>query len=463
MACLAFALASVGVLVGCEVNSFMDPSNLGAFESTPKTLPILKRLDVIDEPETSSLPVTDVQPGDLVPSSSEYVIGPGDLVTVTIFELIVPGQEAVQTRRVDETGSIRLPVIKAVRASGRSPSQLEQDIIKELDRQNVIEDATVSVVVQESRQNTYSVIGEPFNGSTAFGTYVIPKPDFRLLEALALARGIPGRSKKILIFRQAVLQPELQGAAEVDDGVEDAPPAQDNPADILDQLGDALEDEGAAGVGTGGRTDRPDAPPALAGGLDAGGGGTQWIKVGDQWVRAGSPAAGDGGDATDALSELVTQRIIEVPYDRLINGDMRFNIIVRPGDTIRIPDTRGGFVYLMGAVGRPGAFTVPGENDLTLMQLIASGGNLSGLAIPSRVDLVRRIGDDRQAMVRLNLRDIFDGNEPDLFLKPNDLINVGTNFPATPLAVFRNGLRMTYGFGFVVDRNFDIDVFGIGQ
>jgi len=266
MACLAFALASVGVLVGCEVNSFMDPSNLGAFESTPKTLPILKRLDVIDEPETSSLPVTDVQPGDLVPSSSEYVIGPGDLVTVTIFELIVPGQEAVQTRRVDETGSIRLPVIKAVRASGRSPSQLEQDIIKELDRQNVIEDATVSVVVQESRQNTYSVIGEPFNGSTAFGTYVIPKPDFRLLEALALARGIPGRSKKILIFRQAVLQPELQGAAEVDDGVEDAPPAQDNPADILDQLGDALEDEGAAGVGTGGRTDRRPVPTRPASG-----------------------------------------------------------------------------------------------------------------------------------------------------------------------------------------------------
>ena len=29
-----------------------------------------------------------------------------------------------------------------------------------------------------------------------------------------------------------------------------------------------------------------------------------------------------------------------------------------------------------------------------------------------------------------------------------------------PLAVFRNGLRITYGFGFLLDRNFGNDVFG---
>jgi polysaccharide biosynthesis/export protein len=95
--------------------------------------------------------------------------------------------------------------------------------------------------------------------------------------------------------------------------------------------------------------------------------------------------------------------------------------------------------------------------------LIASGGGLSAIAVPERVDLIRRIGNDQEATIRLNLRAIFDGTEPDFFLKPNDQINIGTNMAATPLAIVRNGLRATYGFGFVLDRNFNIDVFGVGQ
>ena len=40
------------------------------------------------------------------------------------------------------------------------------------------------------------------------------------------------------------------------------------------------------------------------------------------------------------------------------------------------------------------------------------------------------------------------------------LNRIGTTFWATPLAVVRNGLRATYGFGFLLDRNFGNDVFG---
>jgi protein involved in polysaccharide export with SLBB domain len=114
----------------------------------------------------------------------------------------------------------------------------------------------------------------------------------------------------------------------------------------------------------------------------------------------------------------------------------------------------------MGASNRPGAYNIPGEKDLTLKQLIASGGGISAIGIPERVDLIRRIGVDQEATVRINLRAIFNGTEPDLFLKANDVINIGTNAVATPLAIFRNGLRATYGFGFVLDRNFNTDVFG---
>ncbi len=127
---------------------------------------------------------------------------------------------------------------------------------------------------------------------------------------------------------------------------------------------------------------------------------------------------------------------------------------------IRVPAPVIGNIYIMGAVGRPGTYALPGDKDLALKQLVAAAGNLSQIAIPDRVDLVRRVKDNREAVVRLNLKEIFHGTQPDFYLKPNDLINIGTNFPAVPLAVVRNGFRMTYGFGFVLNRNFEEEILG---
>jgi hypothetical protein len=55
---------------------------------------------------------------------------------------------------------------------------------------------------------------------------------------------------------------------------------------------------------------------------------------------------------------------------------------------------------------------------------------------------------------------IADRTQPDIVLKPNDRVNVGTNFWALPLAVIRNGFRASYGFGFVFDRNIGNDLLG---
>ncbi len=49
---------------------------------------------------------------------------------------------------------------------------------------------------------------------------------------------------------------------------------------------------------------------------------------------------------------------------------------------------------------------------------------------------------------------IFSGDQPDIYLKPNDVIQVGTNILAPFLAAIRQGFRITYGFGFLYDRNY---------
>jgi polysaccharide export outer membrane protein len=431
------ATLGLGALVGCEVDSWFDPSVVGRWERTPVVLPILDRLDVIDEPPAKAPGTTSVQPEDLVPEVREYVIGPGDLITFTVFELIVPNVESVQTRRVDELGQVRLPVVGTVQAGGLTPSELERSISQTLERNDILRDATVSVIVQEGRQKTYSVIGEPQVAGTGIGTYTIPHPDFRLLEAMALARGVPGRIKTLYVIRQ---HPEDKAAAQAQ-----APTAAPtDAASIVEQL---LVEGDVAGqpepTSTPPVPPSPPAPPSPD---------TGWQHVEGQWVRQSASAA--NGEATP------NQRIIEIPYTKLLGGDMQFNIVIRPGDIIRVPAPVIGNIYIGGSINRPGTYALPGDKDLTLKQLIFAAGNLSPFALPERLDLIRRVGDDQEAIVRLNLRAIFEGRQPDFYLKPNDTINVGTSWIAPPLAVIRNGFRTTYGFGFVLDRNFDDKVFG---
>ncbi len=477
---LALGLAVLTGPVGCELDSYLDPSVVGRWERTPGEAPILDRIDIIEAQDDNILPVTEVQPSDLIPDVQEYVIGSGDLVTITVFELVVPGVESVQTRRVDETGTVRLQIVGPVRAAGTTPSQLERQIVDVLESRGILRDATVSVIIQESRQNTFTVYGEPTLGGVNIGTYVIPKPEFRLLDALALARGVPGRTKRLQILRQARLTDESDfGIPGLD---ENQPAEPEQPNELIDDLFEGLGDEpSSSGVdadadplGELGIADPPAtggaAPSALERGLDPEEGAAQWIYVNGRWVRSGRPQAPvslpgeESAQTDDPLGQLITQRIIEIPYrDGLLQGDMRFNIIIRPGDVIRVPEQTGGFVYVMGAINRPGAYQIPGERDLTLKQIIASAGNLSPIAVPERVDLIRRVGDNQEASIRLNARAIFDMTEPDIYLKPNDVINFGTNFVAAPLAVIRNGFRMSYGFGFVLDRNFDESVFGPRQ
>lgn len=456
-------LVMTAAMTGCEYDSWLyDPSVVGSWERTPIVLPILNELDVIDEPRTRA-EMSQVRPEDLVAEISEYVIGPGDVITVTVFELLEQGLEYSQTRRVNELGMVRLPVIGPIEASGRTPTQLESHIADLLVARDMMREPAVSIIMQQAMQNTFTVVGEPRQSGTQIGTFAIPSPDFRLLDAIAMVRGITGQIKSIQIIREISLADEVviettpsgeQAGMEMTRGSE----SSDSTGLLTDLLG-GLDAEPA---GTEPKRDDP-APGVLGGGLDTDQGDAPYVYIDGRWVRTRSPGTtGPATAPTETGEELpvVTQRVIEIPYERLREGDMRYNIVIRPGDVISVPAPTIGLCYIGGQISRPGAFTVPGDRDLTLRQLVFSAGGFNGVAIPERVELTRRIGLERTAIVRLNVRAIFEGTQPDIFIKPNDTVNVGTNFFALPLAVIRNGFRMSYGFGFVLDRNFNVDAFG---
>ena len=488
-------------LAGCDTDSFMDPSEVGRWENTPVVLPILERLDVIEEPEEQMIGVIPVRSEDLIPEIREYVMGPGDLITVTVFELITPGVETVQTRRIDELGYIRLPVIGQVKAQGLTTKQMEQRLIDILDPA-ILRNPTVTVLVQEGRQRTFAILGPV----TAPGSYAITQNNFRLLDAIALARGLPPKTPNIYLIRQVPLSdvvekgfqpvdeppgthkppmtktgmPSASGAAATPSaapGAESTKPATLDPAALIENLSKGLDADKNKPVAKPGAPAAPEpgkpvtAPP-LNNALEPGGKGEgRFVNINGKWVMVESApsAALPGADLTRSSmaegqlpppDQLVTQRIIEVDAEALLRGEAKHNIVVRPNDIVRVPTQQTGNVFIGGHITRAGTYNLPLDSKMTLKQLVISAGGLAPVAIPERVDLIRRIGHAQEATVRLNLRAIYEGVQPDIFLKPDDTINVGTNFFASFLAVLRNSFRSSYGFGFILDRNFGGELFG---
>jgi protein involved in polysaccharide export with SLBB domain len=448
---------------GCEVDSFMDPSVVGRWEYTPTIVPILDRIDVIERDSGEFVETSPVMPEDLLPHIEDYRIGSGDGLFVEVFDFLQPGVATPFERRIDQRGGFDLPQIGRVDVMNMTPDQVREQIRLQLKDAGIIEDALVTVQVLDRRDATYAIFG----AVAGTGRYVLAEPDYRLLEAITEAGGMSPGTPRIFIIRQTALADAVRGGTSL------APPIIDNTTEPVDEgidineLIDELSNDGGSPAqlspnpisATNAQDQTPiDIPESSADRA----GENRWIFVDGQWVRASEADVSLNEERLlEASGEMVTQRVIEVPVDPLVAGDARYNVVIRPGDIIRVPGPEQGYFYLAGpGIARPGVYSLPNVGKMTLSKAIMSSGGLSAIAIPSRVDLTRMIGEARLATIRLNLRAIAEGTHPDVFVKPDDMINVGTNFWAQPLAIVRNGFRFTYGFGFLMDRNFGNDVFG---
>jgi len=175
------------------------------------------------------------------------------------------------------------------------------------------------------------------------------------------------------------------------------------------------------------------------------------IKMGPGEQLAAPPE--DGAPVLAVKPEGAGTRLIRIPADKLLAGDPRYNIVIKSGDSIFVPVDIVGEFCIMGNVNRTGYIPLTGR-PMTLKQAIAAAGGLGPLAWPKRCEVIRRIGRKKEEIVMVDLDKIASGEQPDFFIKPHDLINVGTHATARWRAILRNAFRATYGFGFVYDRNF---------
>lgn len=451
MGCL---LTSAALVVGCAPDgggpkSFFDPSELGYRGKAPLPVDILDRLEGIDEPSSEFATAVDPTPMDLEVSHDDYKVGRGDLVAVSVYDLVAAGIETVKQVRVTESGSISLPYVPSIKALGLTEAELQVAIADAYRQNQIIQNPQVSVTIIEARARTFSMLG----AVAAPGQYAILKSDFRVLDALVLARDVTSPSEYLYIVRQTA------GTAPTETPVKPATPDSDvltprteaTPAQrvVLLDGGEAGEKPAEGQVVVDGKVMEmsPATVPAAAPADDAG----------------MAPAAADAvtepaGETTEpfAFNELKVPagtKIIRVPLAELKSGKLQYNVVVRADDLLIVPQPEPSEYYMGGHVARVGVYSLTGRK-ITLKQAIVSAGMLDGIAIPSRTEITRRVGPNKEVTVHVDLEKIFNGEQADIYLKPNDVVNVGTNALAPFLAAVRGGFRLTYGFGFLYDRNY---------
>lgn len=156
-----------------------------------------------------------------------------------------------------------------------------------------------------------------------------------------------------------------------------------------------------------------------AGGLAPDAGSTAIITRGDAAMQAswlardsGPPVSPDGTIKVNLTKLLAT-------------GDPKLNIPIYPGDKVTIQ--RAGVVYVVGAVGRPGGFTLSGGREkMTVLQAVALGEGLKGTALKKKAMIIRRgkqFPGGREE-IPVNLKKILSGHAPDPRLVANDILFV---------------------------------------
>ncbi len=495
------ALFLLGVS-GCY-NDVLDPTQLGRFEPTPVVNVILDTLGVAEEPSPTYEGSEDPRPEDLVEYEQDYVLGPGDTVRITIFELYQDATPFINDYVITETGRLSIPDVGVVTAAGLTETKLEQEIADILSP-SIIKDPSVTVTLRDSQTQYFSIIGQ---GVAQPSRYQMPRYPIRLADAIAFARGIgdfnvtyiyvsrdirqqdvmpttggdPGdnritepdqksleeemleiitpsvhrrKNNIIITSTEMITQKELEALAAPEgiDVVDDTSTESRNIEELLPEQKPSriewtFEDGKWKPIQVEGEPIESAMKPEVL----------KPENFARQSDRSGDDIPSDFGLADVGTAETIT-RVIKIPRDRFESSDPKYNIIIRPGDRIIVPRDVVGEFWIGGNVNGPNSYALTGRL-ITLKQAIINAGGLNQLAQPKKVEVIRRIGKNKaglmqEEIVLVDLEKIAKGLQPDFFIKPFDTINVGTSGTSRWLAVLRNAFRATYGFGFIYDRNF---------
>jgi len=114
------------------------------------------------------------------PRSQEYVVGPADQLRINVWR----DSELSLELRVRPDGTVTLPLVGDIKAAGRTPSQIRDDITSQLAKYVKSDAAKVTVAVVAVNSYKFSVAGNVEHPGLFSSPYFVT-----VLEAMAMAGG----------------------------------------------------------------------------------------------------------------------------------------------------------------------------------------------------------------------------------------------------------------------------------
>ena len=310
----------------------------------------------------------------------DYVIGPGDLLGVYVFDV----EELSRDVRVSQTGTIGIPLVPVrIHVAGLTEMQVEQKIAELLEANGLVTHADVSVSVKEHKSKPITVVG-----AVAHPMVYEADRNVTLLEVLAEAGGISSDAGDTII----VSRPSQDAAQESGEPPEIGP-EQPVPADAA-----AAHPSAAAQNAT--RDSAPAVSPSASGG------------------KAASP-----NPAASAEPPPLTNTITVNLSDVMETGDTKNNIALQAGDIVTVP--HAGVVYVLGAVSKAGGYVLSNDRtQLTTLKILSLAGGLTRTAKSDKAVIVRKDNMGQQHEVSIDLKKVLNRKAEDVQLQPSDILFV---------------------------------------
>jgi len=316
--------------------------------------------------------------------TGDYRIGPQDLLDINIFE----APELNRTVRVSENGEVSLPLLGGIHVVRLTARELENTLAAKL--QEFLKDPHVSVMVTAIESHPVSVIGE-VNKPGVFQV----RGSKTLLEMLSMAQGLaPDAGDEVLVMRNAGYNRGQDSSAQT---------TQEGSGETGSKDTDGIKS--GTGPGDSGKNGalKNNATASIAGTNDAG------------------TVHGQQGET------------LAINLRHLLNSrDPGLNVPIYAGDIVKV--TRAGIVYVVGAVKKPGGFTVKGNEQMSLLKAIALAEGLSSTSSKGHTRIIRTDeGSGKRSEIPVQLGKILDGKAPDMNLQAADIVFVPNSTGKTVL------------------------------
>lgn len=253
--------------------------------------------------------------------SGEYRCGPGDRLSVTVFEV----EELTGPATIDGKGMIRLPLVGEVTVGNLTTREIEDRLV-ELYGADLVRDPNITVAIEEFGSQPVSVLGAVRQA----GVFQL-EGSRRLLDVLAMAGGLSDEAgDRILIRRPGTDDdaPPIEIAVPIKQMLESGTASQYNPWIVAH---DTIQAERAGLIYVLGSVNRPGGFP---------------IKDQEQITVLQAIALAEGSSPTASLQKAQIIRSqqgikleIPIPVKDVIKGKIP-DPVLQPNDILYVPDSR---------------------------------------------------------------------------------------------------------------------------